>query len=131
LLPGDAGHGRGIFMRVGDLIAEFQKVDPEKLTVVQVVGTEPGSPVWNCWLEVNDVPGSFLVQIKVWHPELKTLPGGEKRKYPIDEDGDPTFDSSGLPKLKPCPQCSRTLQYWDKSFVACDHCDYTFEIQNP
>jgi hypothetical protein len=59
-------------MKVKELIEKLKILDSNKMVVSQVIA-EDGT-AWNCWLEVNDIDGSSLVQIKLYHPELKTLP---------------------------------------------------------
>jgi len=59
-------------MRVSDLIKKLEEFDSDKLIVPQVIA-EDGT-AWNCWIDLNDIKGSGLVQLKIWHPDLKTLP---------------------------------------------------------
>lgn len=58
-------------MKVSELLTKLEHLNPEDYLSVQVVA-EDGS-CWNCWLEVNDILGTSLVQLRITHPELKTL----------------------------------------------------------
>ena len=58
-------------MKVSNLIETLQKLDPEKTVFAQVVAED--NSVWNCWFDVNDIPNTKIVQLRIWHDELKTL----------------------------------------------------------
>lgn len=58
-------------MIVAGLIEILEEMDKNKIIVTQVVA-EDGS-TWNCYLDINDIPNSDLVQLRVYHPQLKTL----------------------------------------------------------
>jgi hypothetical protein len=59
-------------MLVSQLIKDLQGLDPDKIIMTQVIAQD--GTVWNCWFEINDIARASIVQLKVWHPELKTLP---------------------------------------------------------
>lgn len=66
-------------MNKQEILDAVNKFDETKMTVCQVVGSEPGSPVWNCNLSFHPAGedgksfNSFNV-ITVCHPQLKRLP---------------------------------------------------------
>jgi len=65
-------------IRVKDLIARLQEFDPEAHIVTQLI-PEDGNNVWNMCLDLSDELEHFkwdapVHQLKVWHPEFKTLP---------------------------------------------------------
>lgn len=59
-------------MTVGSVLKQLEGMDPNRLIVAQVVA-EDGT-VWNCISEINEVPNSKLLQLRISHPDLKTLP---------------------------------------------------------
>lgn len=75
-------------MLVKDAIEKLKAMNPDKLICVQVVADDGST--WNCALDINDIPKSGLVQFRIWHAELKTLPLVEKvwRFHSVPEDSD-------------------------------------------
>ena len=58
-------------MIVKDLISELEKLPQDKSIVCQVVGKESGA--WNMEFELNDIPDSWMIQLKVSHRQLLNL----------------------------------------------------------
>lgn len=65
-------------MTVDSLIKKLEGLDLSKLIIPQVIA-EDGT-VWNCCLDVHDIPNSTLVQLRISHPDLKTLPNSAEIK---------------------------------------------------
>jgi len=63
---------QGELMTVQMLIDQLIQLDPAKSIITQVVAAD--NTAWNCWCEVNDIPNTDLVQLRISHPDLKTLP---------------------------------------------------------
>ena len=60
-------------MRVKELIEQLQKLPQDKPIMCQVVAQEaPGA--WNMHFDVQDIESSWMVQLRVWHPDIKALP---------------------------------------------------------
>ena len=67
-------------MNVYELITELKKCKPEKTVLCQV--TDQSGKAWNMHFEINDIVDSWMVQLRVFHPELEELP--EMKKPPLD-----------------------------------------------
>lgn len=62
------------------------------------------------------VPGQASVFVS--HHEVRSI-GKDIYEKARNPNGDPKFDPIGLPKLKACPRCGGTLEYWSVNFAAC------------
>ncbi len=60
-------------MKVQELIEKLQQLPQDKSIVCQVVPFDPPG-AWNMWFDVFDIQDSWMVQLRVWHPDLKKLP---------------------------------------------------------
>ena len=66
-------------MKINELIEKLQKLDPEKLVITQVVGTDGSA--WNMDFDFQDIQNTNFVQLRVSHPELKKMPKWNGMKY--------------------------------------------------
>jgi len=64
-------------MKVSQLMERLQELPQERTVMCQLVAEdEPGA--WNMFFEFENVDSSdWLVQLRVYHPELKRLPTGD------------------------------------------------------
>lgn len=60
-------------MIVSELIKELEQLPQDKSVLCQVVGVD-GPEAWNMSFKVSDIETSWMVQFKVFHPNLKHLP---------------------------------------------------------
>ena len=60
-------------MKVSELIEKLQGMPQDKTVLCQVVPQEPPG-AWNMQFDVADIATSWMVQLRVFHPELKKLP---------------------------------------------------------
>ncbi len=65
-------------IRAKDMIERLQQLDPEAHIITQLI-PQDGEHVWNMWLDLSNEIEHFkwdapVHQLKVWHPEFKTLP---------------------------------------------------------
>jgi len=60
-------------MIVSELIAQLLTLPQGKSIVCQIVSQDKVG-AWNMGFEFSDVPSSWMVQLKVEHPALITLP---------------------------------------------------------
>ena len=58
-------------MTPSKLIKQLQLLPQDKSIVCQVVGQESGA--WNMGFEFNDIPDSWMIQLRVEHPRLEKL----------------------------------------------------------
>jgi hypothetical protein len=62
-------------MRIKDLIAELENLDPDREIICQVVAKD--GKAWNMFFEFAEIPrakNEWLTVLSVFHPDLKTLP---------------------------------------------------------
>lgn len=59
-------------MKVSHLVEYLKILSQDKEVFCQVCSDD--GMAWNMYFQFNDAPSSNLVQLKVWHPDLKSLP---------------------------------------------------------
>jgi hypothetical protein len=57
-----------------ELIKQLEKLPEQDRQILCQVVPEDGPGAWNMFFEFHDAPEAKLIQLKVYHPDLKTLP---------------------------------------------------------
>jgi len=68
-------------MTLEQLIEQLQDLPQDKSILCQLIGSdETDDRAWNMFFEFSDVKDSSFIQLKISHPEFKTLPKDMEEK---------------------------------------------------